>query len=326
MNRKPLSLAVRLAGLCLAACLGAAHANGAYPSRAIKLIVPNAPSGSTDLVARVVAEKLSGELQQPVVVENLPGAMGAIGLQAAARAPADGYTIVLGTIGTVAINPVINKRLTWNPLKDFASVGMIGSTPFGVIVKASLPVGTLPEFIALAKQRPGKLNYATGGTGGSQHVATELLMQMSGIQMLHVPYKGSGPAFVDLIGGPIDVMIEPVVSAAQHVRAGSVKLLAVTSSQRSGQFPDVPTVADSLPGYDVGAWFALFAPAGTPAAAIGTLNRHLQRVLAMPDVQKTLSQAGFMITPSSPEQLADFVRHEIEKWTRVVKTAGITAE
>lgn len=303
-----------------------AQADSNYPQRPISLVVPNAPSGSTDMVARVLADKLAVGLGQPVIVENQPGAMGAIGLQSVARAQPDGYTIGLGTIGTIAINPVINKRLSWDPLKDFSSIGMIGSTPFGIIMKSSAPVDSLADLITMAKENPGKLNYATGGVGGSQHVATELLMQMSGIEMLHVPYKGSGPAQIDLIGGHIDLMIEPVVSAAAHIKAGTVKLLALTSSERSPEFPDVPLVADTLPGYDVSAWFALFAPAGTPAEILTLLNQQLQKVLEMPDVQKTLNNAGFTITPSSPAELDQFLKDEVTKWTKVVETAGITAE
>ncbi|HYG42011.1 MAG TPA: tripartite tricarboxylate transporter substrate binding protein [Bordetella sp.] len=322
--RRARSTALWLGALLLAA-MGCAQAQD-YPARPLKLIVPNAPSGSTDLVARVIADKLAGELGQPVVVENLAGAMGAIGLQALARAPADGYTLGLGTIGTIAINPVVNSGLAWDPMKDFAPVGMIGSTPFGVIVNPSLPVDSIQALIELAKQKPGKLNYATGGVGGSQHVATELLMQMSGIKMVHVPYKGSGPAQVDLMGGHIDLMIEPVVSAAEHVKAGKVKLLALTGAARSPEFPDVRLVADTLPGYDVSAWFALYAPAGTPDSAIALLNRDLQRVLRMPDVVRVLTGAGFAITPSTPAELQDFHGSEVSKWRKVVKAAGITAD
>jgi len=297
-----------------------------YPSRPLAMIIPNAPSGSTDLVGRTVGDKLAGELGQPVVIDNQPGAMGAIGLQSLVRAKPDGYTLGLGTIGTIAINPVVNPKLTWDPLADFAPISMIGSTPFALIANASLPVETVADLIELAKTKPGQLTYATGGVGGSQHVGMEMLLQMGGIEMLHVPYKGSGPALIDLIGGHVDVMIEPAVSAAAHVKEGTVKILALTGSETSPEFPDVPLVSDTLAGYDISAWFALFAPAGTDAESVKLLSEKTGLVLEMPDVVQILTRAGFHISSSTPEELGDFLKNEVDKWEKVVKAAGIKAE
>lgn len=297
-----------------------------FPTRPLKMIVPNAPSGSTDLVARVIADKMGIGLGQPVVVENLAGAMGSIGLQALARAPADGYTMGLGTIGTIAINPVVSTGLSWDPMKSFTPVGLIGSTPFALLARPGLPAGSVRALVELARQKPGKLNYATGGVGGSQHVATELLMQMGGMKIVHVPYKGSGPALIDLIGGHVDLMIEPAVSAAEHARAGKVQLLALTGSTRSHEFPETPLVADTLPGYDVSAWFAVFVPYGTPEPVVAALNAELRRVLQLPEVERILAGAGFTITPSSPAEMRAFHESELAKWTKVVKTAGIAPD
>jgi len=317
----------RLAALALGVALSCATvAQGAYPDRPVRLIVPFPPSGSTDIVARTVAERLGAALGQTVVVDNKPGATGAIGLEALARSRPDGYTIGLGTIGSMAINPAVNRRLSWDPQRDFAPVGYIGSTPFALIVNPKLPAANLPEFIALAKRQPGGLAYATGGIGGSQHVAAVLLEDLAGITMRQIPYKGSGPALTDLMGGQVDAMIEPVVSAAPHMAAGKVRALALTGSRPSPSFPGIPVVADTIKGYEALAWFALFAPAGTPPPVIARLNAELDRILRDPQVVDRLGRAGVEVDPAPPERLASFLRDELEKWRRVVAKAGITSE
>ncbi len=323
MMRRPAMAGRRVAVACLAAAalVGVSPAVQAqdWPSRPIRMIVPFPPSGSTDIVARTVAEKLGSQLGQPIVVENRAGATGAIGLEALARSAPDGYTIGLGTIGSIAINPLVSKNLSWDPQRDFAPLGMVGSTPFALIVTPSLSARSFAEFLALAKAQPGKLDYATGGIGGSQHLAAVLLEDMAGISMHHVPYKGSGPALTDLMGGQVPAMIEPAVSAAPHVRSGRVRMLALTGAKRSAVFPDVPTVAETVPGYDVSAWFALFAPAGTPAPVVARLGSELQRVLAQPEVIDKFAQAGVDVTPSTPEQMKATLRQELEKWDKVVR-------
>jgi len=294
-----------------------------YPDRPLRLIVPFPPSGSTDIVARTVAERLAAALGQNVVVDNRPGATGAIGLELLARAEPDGHTIGLGTIGSIAINPAVNPKLPWDALRDFAPVGYIGSTPFALLVNPSIKAQSVADFLALAKQKPGQITYATGGNGGSQHLASVLLAEMAGVSMLHVPYKGSGPAFVDLIGGQVDAMIEPAVSAAPHIKSGKVRALALTGSKRSDAFPGIPLVSDTVPGYDVSAWFALFAPARTPASAVERLNRELGVILRDPQVVARLAEVGVDVAPASAAQLGSFLESEIGKWRDVVKKANI---
>lgn len=323
-NERRLMLAVVIA----ASLLTSVHAQTLvpYPTRALKMIVPFPPSGSTDIVARTVAERLGQALGQTVIVENKPGATGAIGLEALARSEPDGYTIGLGTIGSIAINPAVNKKLSWDPLKDFAAVGFVGSTPFALLVGASSKAQTLEEFIALAKQQPGKLTYATGGTGGSQHLASILLEESAGIQMRHIPYKGSGPALIDLMGGQVDALIEPAVSAIPHVKSGKLRILALTGAKRSASFPGVPIMADTLPGYDMAAWFAFFAPAGTPKPFLQRLNQELRLILEQPLVIERLAQAGVELAPSSVEELDRYLQNELSRWLRIVKKANVTVD
>ena len=323
---RALSLALPLSAALAGVAFPMAASAQAWPARPIRMIVPFPPSGSTDIVARTVAERLGAALGQNVIIDNKPGATGAIGLEALARSEPDGYTIGLGTVGSIAINPTVNRKLSWDPLRDFAPVGYIGSTPFALLVNPNLKAGTVPEFIALAKSQPGKLTYATGGNGGSQHVASVLLEDMAGISMTHVPYKGSGPALIDLMGGQVDSLIEPAVSAAPHIKSGKVRALALTGLQRSAGFPGVPLVADTVPGFDVSAWFALFAPAKTPAPIVARLNEELGKVLRNPQVVERLSQTGVDVAPGTPAQLGEFLRRDIAKWDKVVKKANITAD
>ena len=317
-------------GLLLLSCLslvGPTPAQAqAYPIKQIRLIVPFPPSGSTDIVARTVAERLGVALGQNVIIDNKPGATGAIGLEALARAEPDGYTIGLGTIGSIAINPTVNRKLSWDPIRDFTPVGYVGSTPFVLLVNPGIKANNVDEFLALARTQPGKMTYATGGNGGSQHVAAVLLEDMGGISMTQIPYKGSGPALIDLMGGQVDAMIEPAVSAAPHIKSGKVRALALTGLKRSTGFPGVPLVADTIPGYDVSAWFALFAPAKTPRAVIARLNEELDKILRNPQVIERLAQVGVDVAPASSAQLGNYLKSEISKWEKVVKKANITAD
>ncbi len=298
----------------------------AWQGKPLRMIVPFPPSGSTDIVARTVAERLGAVLGQSVIVDNRPGATGAIGLEALARAEPDGATIGLGTIGSIAINPMVNRKLPWDPQRDFAPVGYIGATPFALLVNPGVKATTVAEFIALAKASPGKLTYATGGNGGSQHVAAVLFEDMAGVRLMQIPYKGSGPALVDLMGGQVDAMIEPAVSAAPHIQSGKVRALALTGAQPSAGFPGLPLVAQTVPGYDVSAWFALFGPARMPAERVAQLNAALATVLKDPAVVARLAQVGVDVAPGTPAQLKDYLAREIAKWDQVVKKADIRAE
>jgi tripartite-type tricarboxylate transporter receptor subunit TctC len=294
-----------------------------FPSRPMRMIIPFPPSGSTDIIGRTVAERLAASLGQPMVAENRAGATGAIGLEALARSAPDGHTIGLGTIGSVAINPVVVAKLPWDPQRDLAPIGMVGATPFALLVNNEVPVKDLAGLIALARSKPGAIAYASGGIGGSQHLATALLEDMTGITMHHVPYKGSGPALTDLVGGQVQLLIEPAVSAAPHVRAGRVRALALTGAKRSPAFPGVPTVAETVPGYEAAAWFAIFAPAGVPAEIVARLSSGLNDVLRGPETIERFAQAGVEVTASTPEQLRDTLRSEIDRWGRLVKKLNI---
>ncbi|MES2974439.1 MAG: tripartite tricarboxylate transporter substrate binding protein [Pseudomonadota bacterium] len=322
---------VRAAGIATLAALAVAApltatAQSAWPSKPIRLIVPFPPAGSTDVIARTVAERLGAALGQNVIIDNKPGATGAIGLEALARSEPDGYTIGLGTIGSIAINPMVNRKLGWDPVKDFAPIGYVGATPFALLVNPNVKANTVAEFIALAKAQPGKVTYATGGNGGSQHVAAVLLEDMAGVSMQQIPYKGSGPALIDLIGGQVDSLIEPAVSAAPHIKSGKVRALALTGARPSAAFPGVPVVGDVVKGYDVSAWFALFAPAKTPPAVVARLNEELGKILRNPQVVERMAGVGVEVAPGTPVQLGDYLKSEIAKWDKVVKKANITAE
>ncbi len=315
-------LLAALAAATLAPFAAPARAQS-FPSRPMRMIIPFPPSGSTDIIGRTVAERLAAILGQPMVAENRAGATGAIGLEALARSAPDGHTIGLGTIGSVAINPVVVAKLPWDPQRDLAPIGMVGATPFALLVNNEVPVKDLAGLIALARSKPGSIAYASGGIGGSQHLATALLEDMTVITMNHVPYKGSGPALTDLVGGQVQLLIEPAVSAAPHVRAGRVRALALTGAKRSPAFPGVPTVAETVPGYEAAAWFAIFAPAGVPAEVVARLSAALNDVLRGPETIERFAQAGVEVTASTPEQLRDTLRSEIDRWGRLVKKLNI---
>lgn len=318
--RRDLLCALAAATLAPFASLARAQS---FPARPMRMVIPFPPSGSTDIIGRTVAERLAAILGQPMVAENRAGATGAIGLEALARSAPDGHTIGLGTIGSIAINPVVVAKLPWDPQRDFAPIGMVGATPFALLVNNDVPAKDLAALIALARAKPGAIAYASGGIGGSQHLATALLEDMTGITMNHVPYKGSGPALTDLIGGQVQAMMEPAVSAAPHVRAGRVRALALTGGKRSPAFPGVPTVAETVPGYEAAAWFAIFAPAGTPGEVVARLSSALGEALRTPELVEKFAQAGVDVTASSPEQLRDTLRAELDRWGRLVKKLSI---
>jgi tripartite-type tricarboxylate transporter receptor subunit TctC len=315
-----------LRGLVLAASVLAIQAvqAQAYPSRPIRLVVPFPPGGSADILGRALAQRLGDGLGQSVVVENRPGAGTAIAAELVAKAAPDGYTLMLGTVSSHAINPALNPKLPFDPLRDFTPIAPVASIPFALLVHPSVPARTLPEFIGYARSKPGKLDYSSAGSGTSNHLAGELFEAMTGTYMVHIPYRGSAPALQDLIAGRVSVMFDLVLTAAPHVRSGAVRGLAVTGAKRSAALPDLPTIAESgLSGYEVSAWFGVFGPAGLPRPVVDRLNAEIARALAASDLQQRLASQGAETLAGSPDEFAAYLKAEIAKWGKVVRDAGI---
>ncbi|MEI6723644.1 MAG: tripartite tricarboxylate transporter substrate binding protein [Betaproteobacteria bacterium] len=299
----------------------------AYPTKPIRLIVTFAAGGGTDLAARAVAPKLAEALGQPVVVENRAGANGAVGAEATAKSPADGYTLMVGAAGTLAVAPHLNAKLPFDPFKDFAPVSLLATSAFVVSVNPSVKAQSIRELVALAKASPGSLTFGSSGTGGAPQLAGELFKSQGGVNLLHVPYKGLGPAITDLLGGQIQVVFADVGLVTAHLKAGRLRGLAITSATRSSMLPDLPTVSESgVPGYAAGTWYGVFAPAGTPGAIVARLSEEVRRALALPEVRAALVAQGVEAAGNSPEQYAAFLREEYAKWGRVIAEAGIRAE
>jgi len=319
---------IRLAaGLMLAlAALNAASQPAAYPNKPVRLIVGAPPGGGNDIMARLIAQKLSEGLGHQVVVENRPGAGATIATDLVAKSAPDGYTLFM-TPSAHALSPSIYRKLPFDPVKDFAAIGQMAAVPLVVIVNMSLPAASLRELIELARARPGSLNFGSGGSGAAQHLATEFLKSLTGIEMVHVPYKGSGQAIPDLIGGQIQLMIEPLPSALPHIRGGKVRALAVTTRQRSASLPDVPTAEEAgLSGFEVMAWYGLLAPAGTPAAVVSRLNAEMNKALAQPAMRDSLAAQGAIPVSGPPQQFMDLIVAEIAKWRPIIQKAGIRAD
>jgi tripartite-type tricarboxylate transporter receptor subunit TctC len=312
------------AGLAALALLAAplACAQG-YPSRPIHFVVPYPAGGPLDTVARLLGQKVSESVKQPVIIDNKPGAGGNIGADAVAKSPPDGYTILMGAVATHAINPTLYANIPYDPVNDFAPVTQVASTPNVLVVNPSLPVHDVREFIAYAKAHPGQLNFGSGSTGSAGHLAGELFKTMAGVQMVHVPYKGAGPAMQDLIGGQIQLMFDNLASSLGQIRAGKVRALAVTTAKRSSLAPELPTIAESgLPGFDISTWFGVFAPGGTPPAVVARLHDEFAKALAAPDVREKMLNLGAEPVGNTPAQFAAYIRSEAEKYARLVKASG----
>ena len=314
---------VRRTALALAFLAVATSAPAQYPTKPIKLIVPFPPAGSTDLSARAVAGKLGERLGQPVIIENKPGAGGNIGTDVVAKAPPDGYTLLVGTVGTHAINPSLYSKMPYDHIKDFVPVILLSSTPNVLVVYPGLPVNSVADVIKLAKAKPGELNFASSGSGTSIHLSGELFKSMAGLQITHIPYKGSGPMQIDLISGQVNMSFDNLSAAMAQIKGGKLKALAVTGKQRSPMLPDVPTVAESgLPGYEAISWNGVFAPAGTPKEIVDKLAREIDAILKTPETRKFFAEQGGEVGGGTPDQLAAFVRAETAKWSKVVKESG----
>jgi tripartite-type tricarboxylate transporter receptor subunit TctC len=303
-----------------------AHAQP-FPNKPIKIIVPYTAGGTTDLLARTVGAKLTEKFGQPVVVDNRPGANGMIGMDLVAKAPADGYTLGLASPGTHGINQTLYKSMPHDPIKDFAPVSLAVRAPMVLVVNASVPARNVKELVALAKAKPGTLSIASGGSGSSQHLAAEIFKSAAGIDMVHIPYKGGGAAYIDLVGGQVQVMIDAVQQAMPHIKSGKLRAIAVASPQRNPQLPDVPTIAESgVPGYEASAWYGFVAPAGTPKEVVSLLSSEIARILALPDVKQTLAGPGLVPIGSTPEEFAAHIRAETDKYAKVIKSANIKAD
>jgi len=310
----------------LAAGISSAGAQN-YPTRAITLVIPFAPGGSTSIVGRGIADKMSELLGEKVVVDNRPGAGGTVGTRAVAKSEPDGYTLVLGYTGTLAIGPSLYKSVGYDPRKDFAPIGMIGNAPNSLVVNPSFPAKTVAELIAYAKANPGKVNFGSAGAGTASHITGEYFARAAGITLVHIPYKGTGPALTDLLGGHIPMAFAPIPASHPNVSAGKLRALAVTSITRSGLMPDVPTMVEAgLPGFDASLYYGLAAPAGTPRPIIDKLNKVLREVLASDEVKRQLGNDGTEITPGTPEDYADFIDKDEKKWAQLVKTSGVEQE
>ena len=297
-----------------------------YPTRAVRIVVPFPPGGGTDIISRTIAQKLSESWSQPVVVDNRGGANGIIGTDLGAKSKPDGYTLLV-VIATHAINPSLYKKLPYDTASDFAPITLMAQYPFIVTTHPSLPARNVKELIALARSRPGQLSYASSGNGSGPHLGFELFKSMAKIDAVHVPYKGAGPANVDLISGQVQIFLNNFLAAMPHIKSGRVKVLAVTSTKRSRAMPELPTVAESgLPGYEVIGWYALLAPAGTPQAILTKVHVDVGNALRVPNVYERLASEGAEPVASTPDAFAKFLNAEIKKWAKVVKDAGVTPE
>ncbi len=297
-----------------------------FPERTITLVVPFAAGGSTDLVSRLVAASMSKTLGQQVIVENVGGAGGNLGAGQVARAEPDGYTILMGTVATHALNPLMLKTKPYDPVEDFAPVSLLVLVPNVLVVNPQLPVNNVKELIQLLKDNPDKYSYASSGNGTPLHLSGELFKSMAGVTMEHIPYKGSGPALNDVIGNQVPIMFDNLPSSSGHIKAGTLKALGVTTKERAPSFPDLPTVAEAVPGYETYTWNAFFAPAGTPPEVVARLNEAAKAALADPEVIARMKDFSATIVGSTPDELASHVKAEIQKWEPVVKSTGVTLD
>jgi len=297
----------------------------AYPSHPIKMIVPWPPGQATDVAARMVSEKLSPTLGQPVVVDNRPGAGGVVGCEVAAKSPADGYTLVAGSSGPIAISPNVQK-VAYNPLRDFTGISLIAVNPFVLVVNPSIPANNVKELIALLKANPGKYSFASSGSGATSHLMSVLFNSMAGVNAVHVPYKGSSQSITDVVNGQIAYTIETVPAVAGLAKAGKLRMLAVTSSKRAQALPDVPTIGDSLPGYEMFGWIGFMAPAGTPKNVIEKLSGETRKIMQDPELKQRFFNAGLEPAGSTPAEFAEFIKKQNDRYASVVKQAGVKAD
>ncbi len=297
----------------------------AYPVKPLRMVVGYPPGGPTDVLARIVAQKLSESWGQQVIVDNRPGASGMIGAELAARAAPDGHTLLMVPV-TYAVTPSLFPKMAYDAEKDLAPVAQVAAAPFMLVVHPTLPVKTVKDLIALARSRPAQLNYASASTGGMPHLAGELFNTMTGVKMVHIPYKGAAPATTDLVSGQVSLMFNNMLSAMPHVKSGRLRAVAVTSTKRSAAVPELPAIAETVPGYEASGWYGALAPAATPRDIINRLNAEMNRVMRLPDVMQRLAGDGVEAVGATPEQFAGYLRREIAKWGKVVRASGAKAD
>jgi tripartite-type tricarboxylate transporter receptor subunit TctC len=313
--------------LGLAALAAAPAFAQTYPTKPIRILIAQAPGSATDVISRVVGNALSQNLGQPIVIEARPGAGGALGTEAAARSAPDGYTLFMANNSTHGSNPALYAKLPYDAVRDFQPVSFVASVPYVLVVHPSLPVKSVAELIALVKSKPGQLNYASAGNGSTHQFCAELLKSMADIDIVHVPYKGSGPGIAALLANEVVMMFSNVADIGAQIKAGKVKPLAVTSTERAESLPNIPTMQQSgLPGFEINSWFGVLVPAGTPKPVVARLNAEMRKVLAKDDVKKTLGAQGLKVAASSPEEFAQYIQSEIARFSRIAKAAGIRAE
>ena len=324
-SRRHFNLALLASALPLSAA--AQPAASSFPNKLIRMVVPFTPGGSTDILGRTIGQQLTQAWGQSVVIDNVPGAGGSIGADKVAKAPADGYTLLMGHIGTLAVTPSLYPRLPYDPIKSFAAVAWVARVPNVLVVHPSLPVKTVQELVAYAKANPGKINYGSGGNGSAAHIATEYFKLQTGTQMQHVPYKGTAPAVTDLVAGQIQLMFTGVPAVMGQVKAGQLRALAVSSPNRVKAVPDLPTVAASgYPGFEADQWYGVVAPAGTPPDIIAKLNQQINQALASPEIGNRLASEGAEAMPSPPKVFADLIVSELSRWRTVIEKGGVKVE
>jgi len=307
---------------------GSASANAqAYPAKPIRFVVPFAAGGPTDVLARTVAQKLSAQLGRPVIADNRPGAGGNLGADVVAKAEPDGYTVLMGTNGPLAVNVSLYPKLPYDPLRDFAPITQVAFVPNVLVVHPSLPVGSVRELIDLLKANPDKYSFASGGNGTTQHLGGEMFKVLAGVKMQHIPYKGGGPALNDVLGGQVPIMFESIATGMTHVRAGKLRALGVTSAQRNPAAPELPTVAEAgVPGYEITAWYGIVAPAGTPPDIVRRLNAELVLAIRSPEIAQRIAALGGAPIANTAEEFQAFLRTDVERWAKVVRESGARAD
>lgn len=326
MNRLLSALLTTLLAWSAAPTQAQAPAAQPFPTRPVTVVVPFPPGGGTDVGARLVAQRLSLKWGQPVLIDNKAGASGMVGADVVARAKPDGYTLLVGNVGTQSVNPSLYKKMSYDPDRAFAPVSMIAELPLVLLITPSLPYQSVKDLVAAAKSEPGKLSYASSGSGGAPHLAAEIFRKSGGVNMLHVPYKGGGPAVTDLMAGHVDILFATVLESIGHIKSGKLRGLAVSSASRSPALPDMPTVAESLPGFDTGSWIGMLAPAGTPPALVEKISADVREVLAQPDTRQTLILQGATPLGLTPAAFQARIDADRQRYGRIIRESGITIE